>query len=69
MALMRLSALFWGYACKVIELEDNSKLQAEIIEMLCKLETIFPPAFFDIVVHHPVHLCKKMEFGGPVQLR
>ncbi|XP_063942812.1 uncharacterized protein LOC108203257 [Daucus carota subsp. sativus] len=68
-ALLRLSAFFRGLCGKVIDLEDIPKLQEEIIEILCQLETIFPPAFFDIMVHLPVHLCKELEFGGPVHLR
>ncbi|XP_074377184.1 uncharacterized protein LOC141718704 [Apium graveolens] len=68
-SLMRLGAFFRGICGKVIELEDVEKLQKEIIEILCELEMIFPPAFFDIMVHLPIHLCKEIEFGGPVHLR
>ncbi|WOH15038.1 hypothetical protein DCAR_0934571 [Daucus carota subsp. sativus] len=41
-------------------------LQEEIIEILCQLEMISPPppAFFDIMVHLPIHLCKEIEWGG-----
>ncbi|KAK1387274.1 hypothetical protein POM88_015452 [Heracleum sosnowskyi] len=67
--LIRLGAFFRGICGKVINLEDVHKLQEEIIEILCELETIFPPTFFDIIVHIPLHLCKEVEFGGPVHLR
>ncbi|XP_063939737.1 uncharacterized protein LOC135148446 [Daucus carota subsp. sativus] len=67
--LIRLGSFFRGICGKVIQLEDVEKLQNEIIEILCQLETIFPPAFFDIMVHLPIHLCKEIEFGGPVHLR
>ncbi|KAL6518315.1 hypothetical protein OROMI_034016 [Orobanche minor] len=67
--LMRLGAFFRGIYGKVIELEDVEKLQSEIIEILCELEMIFSPAFFDIMVQLPIHLCKELEFGGPVHLR
>ena len=30
---------------------------------------IFPPSFFDIMVHLPIHLCTELEFGGPVHMR
>jgi hypothetical protein len=36
---------------------------------LCKLEQIFPPAFFDIMVHLAVHLPREAELAGPVQYR
>ena len=63
--LVRLGAFFRGICGKVLELEEVHKLQEEVIEILCQ----FPPAFFDIMVHLPVHLCKEVEFGGPVHLR
>ena len=28
---------------------------------------IFPPAFFDVMIHLPVHLVEEIKFGGPVQ--
>ena len=67
--LIRLGSFFRRICGKVIQLDDVEKLQKEIIEILCQLETIFPPAFFDIMVHLPIHLCKEIEFGGPVHLR
>ncbi|KAL8105340.1 hypothetical protein AgCh_029216 [Apium graveolens] len=54
---------------KVIEVDIVKKLQKEIIEILCRLEINFPPAFFDIMVHLPVHLCNEIELGGPVHQR
>ena len=35
----------------------------------CKLEMIFPPAFFDIMVHLVIHLYDEAIMGGPVQMR
>ncbi|KAK1349188.1 DUF4218 domain-containing protein [Heracleum sosnowskyi] len=67
--LIRLGAFFRSICGKVINLEDVHKLQEEIIEILCELETVFPPTFFDIMVHLPLHLCKEVEFGGLVHLR
>lgn len=37
--------------------------------MLCNLEKIFPPAFFDVMEHLPVHLPDEAALGGPVQYR
>jgi len=42
---------------------------ASIRETLCRLEMIFPPAFFDIMVHLPVHLAEEAALGGPVCYR
>lgn len=37
--------------------------------ILCKLEKIFPPAFFDIMVHLAVHLPREAKLVGPVGYR
>ena len=44
-------------------------LENEIIEILCELEKFFPPTFFDIMVHLPIHLVNEVRLGGPVQYR
>ncbi|XP_021764842.1 uncharacterized protein LOC110729408 [Chenopodium quinoa] len=41
---------------KTIDPRGLGKLQSEIVETLCLLERIFPPAFFDIMEHLPIHL-------------
>ena len=43
------------------------RLKAEIPVILCKLEKIFPPAFFDVMVHLAVHLPDEALLRGPVQ--
>ncbi|KAA0059144.1 uncharacterized protein E5676_scaffold201G00310 [Cucumis melo var. makuwa] len=42
------------------------KMQDDIVLILCKLEKIFPPTFFDVMVHLPVHLSWKARIVGPV---
>ena len=37
--------------------------------ILCKLETIFPPAFWNVMEHVPVHLAQEAVLGGPVHYR
>ncbi|XP_062156838.1 uncharacterized protein LOC133864501 isoform X3 [Alnus glutinosa] len=44
-------------------------MKDNIVVILCKLEKIFPPAFFDIMVHLAVHLPREAELAGPVQYR
>lgn len=48
------------------ELED---MKTGIVIILCKLEKIFPPAFFTIMVHLCVHLPEEALLGGPVSQR
>ncbi len=49
--------------------EDLNKMKANIPVILCKLERIFPPAFFDVMEHLPIHLIDEARNGGPVQYR
>ncbi|XP_042460417.1 uncharacterized protein LOC122043920 [Zingiber officinale] len=56
-------------ASKVVKPEDLDQLEIEIVEILCELEKIFLPAFFDIIVHLPIHLVNEVRLGGPVQYR
>ena len=44
-------------------------LENDIIVTLFKLERIFPPSFFDIMVHLPIHLASEAKVTGPVQYR
>ena len=44
-------------------------MEKQIALTLCKLEMIFPPSFFDIMVHLLVHLPEEAKIAGPVQYR
>ncbi|KAL8156034.1 hypothetical protein AgCh_001200 [Apium graveolens] len=67
--LIRLGEFFRCICSKFIELDEIKRSKEEIIEILCQLENVFTNAFFDIMVHLPVHLCKEIQYGGPVQQR
>lgn len=43
------------------------RMKTEIPAILCKLEKLFPPAFFDVMVHLAVHLPDEAMLRGPVQ--
>ena len=49
--------------------DPGARLEANIVEILCQMETMFPPSFFDIMVHLPIHLANEIRLGGPVQFR
>ncbi|XP_072071886.1 uncharacterized protein [Arachis hypogaea] len=68
-ALVRLCSFFRRICQKVISLDEVVNLEAKIAETLCQLERIFPPRFFDIMVHLPIHLANEERLGGPVQYR
>jgi hypothetical protein len=45
------------------------KLEKEILVLLCKLEKIFPPGWFNLMQHLLIHLPYEAKVGGPVQYR
>uniref|UniRef100_A0A251TUS8 DUF4218 domain-containing protein n=1 Tax=Helianthus annuus TaxID=4232 RepID=A0A251TUS8_HELAN len=44
-------------------------MENEIGKILCDLERIFPPSFFDVMVHLSVHLASEAKLGGTVHYR
>jgi hypothetical protein len=54
---------------RTLRVEDLENVQESIIEILCKLEMIFPPAFFTIMIHVAIHLPNEALYGGPVHMR
>jgi hypothetical protein len=45
------------------------RLVKEIAVLVCKMKTIFPPAWFIVMQHLLVHLPWEARVGGPVQFR
>ena len=41
----------------------------EIAVTMCMLERVFPPAFFDVMSHLPIHLVQQLDICGPVHTR
>ncbi|CAL5352554.1 unnamed protein product [Camellia sinensis] len=54
---------------KTLEVDGLNRLQSQIALTLCHLERIFPPSFFDIMEHLPIHLAEEAKIVGPVQYR
>ena len=42
-------------------------LERDIPIIICKLERIFPPSFFDSMEHISIHLPYEAKIAGPVQ--
>ncbi|XP_026452382.1 uncharacterized protein LOC113352830 [Papaver somniferum] len=68
-ALVELGVFLKELCSKTLRLEVLEKMEKDVSVLLCKLEQIFPPAFFDIMVHLIVHLPHEAILGGPVQYR
>nr|GEX93049.1 hypothetical protein [Tanacetum cinerariifolium] len=45
---------------------DPTSTQSKVNDNLCNLELIYPPAFFDIMIHLVIHLPLEAIFGGHV---
>ncbi|KAL2900629.1 putative pectinesterase/pectinesterase inhibitor 22 [Bienertia sinuspersici] len=67
--LVELSFFFRNLCSKNITMKELDELEQQIPYTLCKLEMVFPPAFFDVMVHLVVHLAAEAKIGGPVRYR
>ncbi|KAL3638393.1 hypothetical protein CASFOL_017764 [Castilleja foliolosa] len=67
--LTELGQFFQHLCCKKLNKTELEKMKSDICLIMCKLEKIYPPAFFDIMVHLSIHLPDEALLGGPVQFR
>ena len=65
-ALVELFGIFQKLCAKTLYVTDLERLEEGIVIILCKLEMIFPQAFFDIMIHLVVHLPHEAKLVGPV---
>ncbi|KAG7572504.1 Transposon En/Spm-like [Arabidopsis suecica] len=56
LALSGIGAFFRDLSTRSLELNRVQLLNENIVMILCNLEKIFPPSFFDVMEHLPVHL-------------
>jgi hypothetical protein len=67
--LFELSSYFRGICSKVLHEDELERLEESIKITLCKMEMIFPPGFFTVMVHLVVHLATECKIAGPVCYR
>ncbi|RVW23778.1 hypothetical protein CK203_097575 [Vitis vinifera] len=67
--IVELCSFFKQLCSKVLKTDQLEYLENDIIVTLCKLERIFPPSFFDVMVHLPIHLASEAKIARPVQYR
>jgi hypothetical protein len=68
-ALAELSHFYRQLCAKEIKKEMMEKLEKEISVLICKLEKIFPPGWFNPMQYLLVHLPYEVKLGGPQQYR
>jgi hypothetical protein len=67
--LIELSRFFNSICSKELGVEELDNMSILIRETLCWIEMTFPPGFFYIMMHLPVHLAEEAKLGGPVCYR
>jgi hypothetical protein len=65
----KLADLFKKLCSKQIYIDDIVDLEQEAVEVACLMEMNLPPSFFDIQLHHVVHLPRKILMTGLVRPR
>ena len=68
-AVIRLGHCFKRFCDKVIIVSDLEHLQTYVAETFTMLELYFPPAFFNVMEHLPLHLPRELYWCGPVHAR
>jgi hypothetical protein len=53
----------------MLYINELEKLEERIIMTLCRMEMIFPPGFFTMMVHLVLHLAAEAKLGGPAYYR
>ena len=67
--LFDLCGYFRELNAKVLYKDELEKLEDRIVMTLCRMEMIFPPGFFTMMVHLVLHLASEAKIGGPVCYR
>lgn len=65
--LVALSKKFQRICAKELKKSDVRSLQEDIVYIMCKLERIFLPTFFNVMIHLMIHLPEQVLLTGPVQ--
>lgn len=66
-AIANLGNFFQQLCAKTLKVDVLKRLKDEIPVILCKLEKIFSPCFFDICLHLTVHLREEAFLRGPTK--
>ena len=67
--ITELSIYFKAVCSKVLQPAQLLQFESDITVTLCKLEQIFSPSFFDVMIHLVVHLVNESRLAGPIQYR
>jgi hypothetical protein len=69
LCLAELSFFYRQLCAKELNKDNIHSLEQQVVVLLCKMEKIFPPSFFNPMQHLIIHLPYEARLGGPVQAR
>nr|AAK13155.1 putative transposase [Oryza sativa Japonica Group]AAP54277.1 transposon protein, putative, CACTA, En/Spm sub-class [Oryza sativa Japonica Group] len=67
--LAEVSFFYRKLCAKQFDPIEMANMQSQVIVLVCKLEKIFPPGFFNPMQHLMIHLPYEASMGEPVQFR
>ncbi|KAL0361438.1 UNVERIFIED_CONTAM: hypothetical protein Sradi_3828300 [Sesamum radiatum] len=62
--ITEVSLLFQSICSTTLDVHKFHELENSVVLILCNLEKMFPPAFFDLMEHLIVHLLYEARVGG-----
>jgi len=65
-ALIENNKFFRDICSTRIHIQHMKQLEKNMIEIICKLEMIFPPFFFYSMEHLSIHLVYEIKVRGPI---
>ncbi|KAL0331745.1 UNVERIFIED_CONTAM: hypothetical protein Sangu_1720000 [Sesamum angustifolium] len=68
-ALMEVSLMFQVLCSTTLDIRKVQELEDSVAVVMCNLENVFPPAFFNSMEHLILHLPYETRVEGPVQYR
>ena len=60
---------FRDLSATTLQVDHVEQLGKNIVEIMCKMEKIFPPSYFDVMEHLPQHLAYEALMGGLCRFR
>nr|GFA59471.1 hypothetical protein [Tanacetum cinerariifolium] len=67
--IIELCSFFKQIYSETVMEDDMLKAQSKVVDILCNLELIYPPVFFDIMIHLVIHLPLEAFEGGLIRPR
>jgi hypothetical protein len=64
-----LSYFYRQICAKQVSKAMMQRLEKEIVVLVCKIKTVFPIRWFNVMQHLLVHLPLEARVGGPMQFR